>query len=236
MLNKKQIYFNLLVYNLLYRLKNKLIAISIPIFIFILYISINSFIQFPPILGQTAKPVNNINSIITNGNILAAQGNYNGAISLYDQVLAMDPNNIKALYNKGKALAKLGNYNGAISLYDKILAMDPNNRGALYNKGNALGKLGNYNGAISLYDKILSINSTDAKAAKNKADVQAKLGKQQGGATNIKLPYPTSGSRTSTRSSVNTPGTSTSSSVTTPGVSIRSSSNTATTSNDDTLD
>ena len=81
---------------------------------------------------------------------------------------------------------------------DKVLAMDPNNRGALYNKGNALGKLGNYNGAISLYDKILSINSTDAKAAKNKADVQAKLGKQKGGATNIKLPTPTSGSSTST--------------------------------------
>src|SRR6476469_8361961 len=124
MLNKKQIYFNLLVYNLLYRLKNKLIAISIPIFIFILYISINSFIQFPPILGQAAKPVNNINSIITNGNILASQGNYNGAISLYDKVLATDPNNIKALYNKGKALIKLVYYNVAISLYDKILSIN----------------------------------------------------------------------------------------------------------------
>ena len=169
-LNKKQIYFNLLVYNLLYRLKNKLIALSIPIFIFILYISINSFIQFPPILGQTAKPVNNINSIITNGNILAAQGNYNGAISLYDQVLAMDPNNIKALYNKGKALILLGNYNVGIAFYDKVLSLDPNNIGSLYNKGNALGKLGNYNGAISLYDKILAMDPNNRGALYNKGN------------------------------------------------------------------
>ena len=47
-LNKKQIYFNLLAYNLLYRLKNKLIALSIPIFIFILYISINSLYPVSP--------------------------------------------------------------------------------------------------------------------------------------------------------------------------------------------
>ena len=47
-LNKKQIYFNLLAYNLLYRLKNKLIALSIPIFIFILYISINSLYSVFP--------------------------------------------------------------------------------------------------------------------------------------------------------------------------------------------
>ena len=133
----------------MYRLKYELIALSIPIFVFMLYISINNFIQFPSILGQAAAPVNNINSIITSGNTLATQGNYNGAISLYDRVLAMDPNNIKALYNKGKALIKLGNYNGAISSYDKILSTNSSDTKAAKNKADVQAKLGKQQGVTT---------------------------------------------------------------------------------------
>src|SRR5215212_8882372 len=165
--------------------KYGLFAISISILVYFSFTTINNLNQLPNTLGQNAAPsINNIPQLINNGIALAAQGNYNGAISFYDKVLALDPNNIKALYNKGKALAQLGNFvkslnNAAIAFYDKVLALDPSNIGALYNKGNALVKLGNYNGAISFYDKVLSLNSTNAKALKGKSDVQAKLDKQK---------------------------------------------------------
>jgi tetratricopeptide (TPR) repeat protein len=161
-------------------------VISIPIIVYFLFTSINNITLVTDTHGQAASPnFASIPQLINNGNTLAAQGNYNGAISFYDKVLAIDPNNIKALYNKGKALSQLGNYvkslnNAAISYYDKVLSLQPNNVGALYNKGNALVKLGNYNGAMSSFDKVLSINSTNAKALKGKSDVQAKIDKQKG--------------------------------------------------------
>ena len=162
-------------------IKYGLFAISIPILVYFLFASTSNSNQLPNTLGQTAAPATtSIPQLINNGNTLAAQGNYNGAISFYDKVLSLDPNNIGALYNKGNALVKLGNYNGAMSFYDKVLALDPNNIGALYSKGNALVKVGNLNGAISSFDKVLSLNSTNAKALKGKSDVQAKLDKQKG--------------------------------------------------------
>jgi len=167
-------------------IKYGLFAISIPILVYFLFASTSNSNQLPNTLGQTAAPATtSIPQLINNGNTLAAQGNYNGAISFYDKVLSLDPNNIKALYNKGKALSQLGNFvkslnNAAISYYDKVLSLDPNNIGALYNKGNALVKLGNLNGAISSYDKVLSLDPNNIGALYSKGNALVKLGNLNG--------------------------------------------------------
>jgi len=62
-------------------------------------------------------------------------GNYNQAISYYDQVLEIDPNHLDALNNKGAVLLKLWRLEQAIPYFDKALEIDPNNVNALINKG-----------------------------------------------------------------------------------------------------
>jgi len=62
-------------------------------------------------------------------------GNYNQAISYYDQVLEIDPNHLDALNNKGAVLLKLWRFEQAIPYFDKVLEIDPNNVSALINKG-----------------------------------------------------------------------------------------------------
>jgi tetratricopeptide (TPR) repeat protein len=54
-------------------------------------------------------------------------GNFEEAIALSDQALAIDPNDVDALNSKAHALIGMGEYNQAIAFFDKVLAIDPNN-------------------------------------------------------------------------------------------------------------
>jgi tetratricopeptide (TPR) repeat protein len=67
---------------------------------------------------------------------------YNGALSTYDEVLALRPNCITALYNKAFILNLRGDVDSAINTYDSLLQLDPDNPSALYNKRFALYRVG----------------------------------------------------------------------------------------------
>ena len=54
-------------------------------------------------------------------------GEYDKAISYYDQILEVEPNHIPTLNNKGTALAQLDKLEEALLYFDKVLEIDPNN-------------------------------------------------------------------------------------------------------------
>jgi tetratricopeptide (TPR) repeat protein len=94
-------------------IKYGLFAISISILVYFSFTTINNLNQLPNILGQNAAPsINNIPQLINNGIALAAQGNYNGAISFYDKVLSLNSTNAKALKGKSDVQAKLDKQKG----------------------------------------------------------------------------------------------------------------------------
>ena len=62
------------------------------------------------------------NLLINQGNQLLDEGNYEEAITYYNQVLTIDPSDIYAIYNMGLALYYLDRDDEAIQLFDKVLS------------------------------------------------------------------------------------------------------------------
>ena len=79
----------------------------------------------------------------------------NDIISLYGQVLRIEPDNAKALYNRGITKSGLNDFTGAIEDYDQALKIKPDFAKAFYTRGNAKLKLGNHKDAIKDYDQVL---------------------------------------------------------------------------------
>ena len=102
------------------------------------------------------------------GNDLFDQSNYTGAISFYDQALAINSTDINVLYNKALALDDLGKLDEAVTYYSKVLAIKPDDTDTLTNLGLALDSLGKHAQAITYYDKVLAINPDDIDALYNK--------------------------------------------------------------------
>ena len=84
--------------------------------------------------------------------------NYTGALSLYNQGLAIDPHNTNILAGMGQVLYNLQNYTGAISTLNKALAINSTNTYALENRGLVLFELGHYKEALVDFNRALELN------------------------------------------------------------------------------
>ena len=104
---------------------------------------------------------------VDRGNKFYNQGDYQAAISDYDEAIRLDPEYARAYFNRGNAKDELGDVEGAISDYDEAIRLDPKYVGAYYNRGLAKGKLGKYFEAISDYDQAIRLDPDDAIAYYN---------------------------------------------------------------------
>ena len=59
------------------------------------------------------------------GNILAAEQDYDAAIARYDEALKHKSDNYIAWNNRGNVLSALGRYEAAIASYDKTIELQP---------------------------------------------------------------------------------------------------------------
>lgn len=97
-------------------------------------------------LKTTARIVTNINPYteinLHKANEMKYRGDYEQALTIYDQVLSIDPRNARAHHAKGNIMDILGNHEEAVSCYDSALECDPLNAETWYNKGVTLSKMG----------------------------------------------------------------------------------------------
>ena len=122
---------------------------------------------------------NKVNLWFEIGNIYFAGGEYEEAISSYDQALQFKPDKDQAWNNRGNALGNLGRYEEAISSYDQALQFKPEDDQAWYNRGVDLGNLGRYEEAISSYDQALQFKPEDDQAWNNRGVALGDLGRYE---------------------------------------------------------
>ena len=108
-------------------------------------------------------------------------GNPKEALTIFSQVLNLEPNHQKALVKKGNVLGKLGKYQQAIPFYDKALEINENDLLALINKGLALHYMKKYEDALYLYEKALRQKPDSTTILYNKASSLIRLNKIQQG-------------------------------------------------------
>ena len=66
--------------------------------------------------------------LIKNGVTNLEDGNFEDALSFFEQALLLEPNNPDLWNQKGVALRSLGRYDEASECYDKSLQLDPRDR------------------------------------------------------------------------------------------------------------
>ncbi|MGQ4649468.1 protein kinase domain-containing protein [Lyngbya aestuarii] len=95
-------------------------------------------------------------------------GNYQQALKIYDQAIALQPDIPEAHWGRCYSLNSLGRVSEGISACDNALALKPNYPEALWSKGSALDSQQKYQEALTLYDQALQINPQYAQAWNNR--------------------------------------------------------------------
>jgi Flp pilus assembly protein TadD len=99
-------------------------------------------------------------TIFAQADTLGEQGNYQQALTAYDQGLQIDPNNIEALNGKGATLRALGRDDEALAVFTRATEVDPSSAPSWMNRGDALERLGRTTEADAAYKKATDLGGT----------------------------------------------------------------------------
>ncbi|UCE90829.1 MAG: tetratricopeptide repeat protein [Methanobacteriota archaeon] len=117
-----------------------------------------------------------IGDLFTRANKAYDSGDYEAALRLLSDALAIDPENVVALNNKGAALDALGKHDLAESCYRRALALDDGYELAWHNLGNCLFAQEEYGGAAKAYARASALNPERAENFIGIAESHAELG------------------------------------------------------------
>lgn len=117
-------------------------------------LSENKSIIIQPIVLDLIK--NDLLEIIKNAIKLDTLGQYEEALSWYDQALKLDSKNINTMFKKALLLSKTSKYEQALFLLDQIIEVDPTLVSVLVHRKIVLEKLGKHFGVVPLSDKQFS--------------------------------------------------------------------------------
>jgi tetratricopeptide (TPR) repeat protein len=117
---------------------------------------------------KTAAP-NQFDALYVQATSAAAAQDFQRAIELYDQAIALNPSHADAYYKRGNALKSLGRLDAAITSYDQAIERRPDYAYAYCNRGVVQQSLGLTDAALSSYDQAIAADATDAMAHYNRA-------------------------------------------------------------------
>ena len=109
--------------------------------------------------------------------ISSASGNYAQALSLFDDILDVEPSNVNALIGKAVAYRRSGKPREAVNCLDLVLGVQPNNASALLNRGNILLEEGELDDALDMFDRLTQLYPNDEAAWAAEGDVLVKMGR-----------------------------------------------------------
>ena len=100
-----------------------------------------------------------IKQLLSNSDRLLESGDYEGAISGYKKVIALDSLSFHAWYNQGRASVAIQNDEQALACFTKAVAIDPENVAALNGRGTAYFNLQLYQNAIEDFKRCIALDS-----------------------------------------------------------------------------
>ena len=149
---------------------------SIKVFPIILFI-----ILFASILTFAQDMNPDAAKLYNEGNGLLKAGNYKGAITNYDQALAIEKD-YRIYYQKGIAQKKTNDLSGALSSFEECIKLKSDFEAGYNALGGVYFSMGDYNKAIDNFEKVLSLStnaSVKKKVQKNLAIAYVKLGNNE---------------------------------------------------------
>lgn len=96
------------------------------------------------------------------------QGDYQGAIATYSQIIKLDPNNARAYINRGAARTQIKNYAEAIADFDAAVKLNPQDALAYANRGAARSAQGDKQGEVADLTEAINLAPQLAIAYNNR--------------------------------------------------------------------
>jgi tetratricopeptide (TPR) repeat protein len=109
--------------------------------------------------------------------IASASGNYLKALSLFDDILEVEPSNVNALIGKAVAYRRSGKPQEALNCLDLVLGVQPGNASALLNRGNILLAQGDAEAALESFDRLTQLYPNDEEAWAGQGEVLLRMGR-----------------------------------------------------------
>lgn len=127
---------------------------------------------------ESARALNPSNADVWNelGGASAAEGDLEGALSLYRKALALDPQSPYALLNAAQIAAKLNQVKDAEAWFRQALALDTNSLDASLGLGLLLASAGRYQEAKELFLRLIETNREDESAINNLGVLYMQMG------------------------------------------------------------
>jgi tetratricopeptide (TPR) repeat protein len=113
------------------------------------------------------------------GEALAAQGNYDAAMTHFNEALRVKPRYLQALNNKGALLCTLGKPDDAISFFNQALAIRPHWSEARRNLGLALQDQGKADEALRAFRAAVADNPADDESLTSLAAALVRKGERK---------------------------------------------------------
>src|SRR5213080_2177728 len=110
---------------------------------------------------------------------LIASGNYAQALSLFDEILEVEPSNVNALIGKAVAYRRRGKPQEALNCLDLVLGVQPGNSSALLNRGNILLEQGDAEAALESFERLTQLYPNDEEAWTALGDVLLRIGRDE---------------------------------------------------------
>jgi len=102
-------------------------------------------------------------------------GDLEGAVRLYDAVIARQSGSAEAHYKRANALNGLGRWELALAGYERAIELKPDYANAYCNRGTVLERMRRWEDALSSYDRAVALNSGDYFAHYNRGSVLKEL-------------------------------------------------------------
>lgn len=131
--------------------------------------------EFLPCILSVTKDVYDM-TLLEQANAFAQSFKSIEALTLYTEVLALEPTNAVAWNNRGNTLDDLGQKTQALASFDQALALNPRYAQALCNKGVVLGSMHRYVEALACFEQSIMLDPQFALAYTNRGNALRSLG------------------------------------------------------------
>src|SRR5437879_11627284 len=111
--------------------------------------------------------------------IASASGNYAKALSLFDEILEVEPSNVNALIGKAVAYRRKGKPQEALNCLDLVLGVQPGNASALLNRGNILLEHGDAEAALESFERLTQLYPNHEQAWTGHGDDLLTMGREE---------------------------------------------------------
>lgn len=107
--------------------------------------------------SQAADPAAAAKSFNEQGCALCAQGQFEAAVRVFENAIAIAPNDCTAWNHRANALSGLNRHAEALAAYDKAVALNPTYHQAWFNRGQLLREMGAYGNALASYQQAIKL-------------------------------------------------------------------------------